>query len=53
MKRVQFIKGTTEKNKILNKGIKLHNLSHHPTSVKEECVKNFYKTAERTSSGPS
>ena len=36
-----------------DKGITLHSLSHHPTSVKEECVKNFYKTAERTSSGPS
>ena len=35
-----------------DKGITLHSLSHHPTSVKEECVKNFYKTAERTSSGP-
>ena len=36
-----------------NKGITLHNLSHHPTSIKEECVKNFYKTAERTSFGPT
>ena len=36
-----------------DKGITLYSLSHHPTSVKEECVKNFYKTAERTSSGPS
>ena len=36
-----------------NKGITLHNLSHHPTSIKEECVKNFYKTAERTSPGPT
>ena len=35
-----------------NKGITLHQKSHHPDSVKEECKKNFYRNATQASSGP-
>ena len=32
---------------------KIKVISHHPTSVKDVYVKNFYKAAKRTSSGPT
>ncbi|XP_063691616.1 zinc finger protein 43-like [Bolinopsis microptera] len=38
--------------KTQNKGITLHQKSHHPDSVKEECKKNFYRNATIASSGP-
>jgi hypothetical protein len=38
--------------KTQNKGITLHQKSHHPDSVKEECKKNFYRNATNASSGP-